>query len=103
MKKQIIIIAAILSIMLSTAVSEARARRVYVQVKPPARKVVVVKAEKPYANALWRSGYWKWNGKKYIWVKGEWYKPRKGFVWVHGQWKKTAKGWIWTEGHWNKR
>lgn len=72
---------------------------VYVAKKPPAVKVIKV-GPKPYKNTVWISGYWKWNGNKYVWSKGHWVKPKKGKVWVKGHWEKKPRGWIYIKGHW---
>ncbi len=75
----------------------------YVRTAPPARKVVVVSKARPYKNAVWRNGYWKWHRNKYVWENGKWLKPRAGFIWIDGHWKKTPHGWQWIDGHWKKR
>ncbi|KAA3657386.1 MAG: hypothetical protein DWQ10_13385 [Calditrichaeota bacterium] len=77
--------------------------RIYVKIKPPTRKVVVVKPRKPHTNSVWVSGRWQWNGRKYVWHKGHWVSPRKGFVWIDGHWVKNRKGWYWIGGHWKSK
>ena len=74
--------------------------RIYVRIKPPARKVVVVKPARPHRNSVWIGRRWYWNGRKYIWKKGYCTNPRKGFVWVPGHWNHHRRGWHWIEGHW---
>ena len=77
--------------------------RIYVRIAPPAPKhVTVVKAKKPHKHAVWVSGHWRWNGKKYVWVDGHWVKPRKGYVYVPGHWKHDRHGWYWVSGHWKR-
>ena len=78
-------------------------KRVYVKKAPPKhKKVVVVKTKKPYRNAIYVKGHWRWNGKKYVWRNARWIKPRRGFVWIPGHWKKNTQGWFYVEGHWKK-
>ncbi|KAA3619492.1 MAG: hypothetical protein DWQ05_01865 [Calditrichaeota bacterium] len=76
--------------------------RIYVKVKPPARKVVVVKTARPYKNAIWINGRWHWNGHKYVWKAGHWVRPKKGFVWIPGHWNHNRRGWHWIDGHWKR-
>ncbi len=103
MTKKIIKYLMILVIVFSAAVMYAGPKRVYVRTAPPVKKVVVVKTKKPYHDAVWKSGHWKWNGKKYVWKKGYWVKQRKGNRWISGHWKKTRHGWFWFDGHWKRR
>jgi hypothetical protein len=67
--------------------------------KPPPYKTEV-KPAKPYPNAVWMSGHWKWTGGNYVWVPGHWVKPRAGKKWVPGHWQKRPRGWVWVKGHW---
>ena len=104
MKKEnikIIIIGLMLIVMASCATTNAS----YVRTPPPRAKVVKIKSPKPYPNALWISGHWKWNARtsKYVWVEGYWIKAKPGKVWVAGRWEKRRHGWIWIEGHWKKK
>ena len=77
--------------------------RIYVRVGPPKhRKVTVVAVKRPYRNAVWVAGYWKWNGHRYVWAKGRWIKARKGYVYVPGHWQHSRRGWYWVPGHWKR-
>lgn len=90
-------------ILLGSFALEAKPRRVYVKVAPPAPKVVVVKkGKKPHPKAVWVGGHWRWTGKNYVWKEGYWLKPRKKHVWVPGHWVKDDNGWYRVDGHWKK-
>lgn len=92
-------ILACILIFVSFSLENCASRVVYVRKAPPSRRVEV-KSVKPYANAVWISGYWKWNGRKHIWVSGHWVKSKKGKVWVAGYWEKSRRGWHYIPGHW---
>ena len=72
---------------------------VYVKKRPPK-----VRTEnpppRPYESAIWVSGFWKWNGKKYVWVDGYWETKPQGKEWIPGRWENTRNGWLWKPGHW---
>ena len=56
---------------------------------------------RPWRNAVWVDGHWKWTGKRYVWVSGRWERPRQGFSrWDRGRWERGERGWHWTEGRW---
>jgi hypothetical protein len=77
-------------------------RTVYVKTAPPTVRVEV-KPARPYKNAVWVTGRWRWNGKKHVWVSGHYVKPRAGHVWIPGHWVKKRRGWVWVGGHWKKK
>lgn len=54
-------------------------RPVVVVKRPPMPKKPprVVKPRKPHPHAVWVSGSWRWDGKKWVWRKGHW-KVTKG-------------------------
>ncbi len=76
--------------------------RIYIKVKPPTRKIVVVKPAQPNKKSVWIKGRWHWNGRKYVWKVGSWSQPRKGFVWAPGHWKHNRRGWHWVDGSWKR-
>ena len=96
-----ILIAGFFAMLIAPGVSEA-GPRIYVKIRPPKTKVLVVKLRMPYRNAVWVAGYHKWNGHRYVWVRGRWVKPRKGSVWVQGHWAHNRHGWYWVGGHWKR-
>lgn len=71
---------------------------VVVKRPPPAR--TEVRPAKPYTNAVWVKGHWKWSGGRYVWVSGYWLKSRPGKTWVAGHWAQRGRGWVWVKGHW---
>jgi len=82
-------------------ISACAPKVVYVQQAPPKKKTEIM-VVKPYPNAVWISGYWKWNPRKhkYVWVKGHWEKAKYGRTWKSGKWEKKHGGWIRVHGHW---
>jgi hypothetical protein len=84
------------------AAESQAAVRLYVRFAPPVKKVTVVKPVRPYRNALWISGHWKYTGSRHVWVKGYWVKKRPGYVYVQGSWKNTPRGYFYKPGHWRR-
>jgi len=72
---------------------------VYVKKTPP-KVIVETPPPRPHTSAIWISGCWKWNGKKYVWVNGYWDNKPQGKEWVPGIWEKTPRGWVWRPGYW---
>jgi hypothetical protein len=83
----------------SMSLENCASRVVYMKKAPPARRVEV-KSARPYSNAVWVAGHWKWNGRSYIWSSGRWIKPKKGKNWVPSHYEKTRRGWHFIPGHW---
>ncbi len=99
---KMLILAGIMALFLLPEAGAAHSR-VYVRIAPPApRKVTVVAVKRPYRNAIYVAGHWKWNGRRYVWVSARWVKPRKGFVYVPGHWRHNRRGWYWVPGHWKR-
>ena len=70
-----------------------------VMTRPPAPRTET-RSAKPYTNAVWIDGHWKWSGGRYVWVSGYWTQPRPGKIWVPGHWQQNDRGWVWIKGHW---
>ncbi len=69
--------------------------------EPPALRAET-RPSRPFQEAVWVDGYWRWNGYDFVWVAGKWMKPKKGHAWAPGHWQKTPKGWQWKSGYWKK-
>ena len=69
-------------------------------VKEPPQPRSEIRPAKPWANAIWIDGHWKWSGGRYLWVPGHWTKPKPGRTWAAGHWEKGPRGWVWVKGHW---
>ena len=66
---------------------------------PPKRAEIPPPASSP--QALWRSGYWSWDGVKYVWVRGHYVeRPSPTANWIPGYWQQRPEGWMWVEGRW---
>jgi len=75
---------------------------VVVGVAPPAPIVEPVPAP-PVAGYVWRPGYWRWNGVRYVWLPGGYVAPPyAGAFWVTGHWGPRGAGWVWIPGHWRR-
>ncbi len=62
----------------------AYAQPIYVKVNqpPPPLRADVSPGPKPYPDAVWVAGHWRWAGDRgWVWVQGRWMRPRPGYVW----------------------
>ena len=70
---------------------------------PVHEEIVVVK---PYPNAVWIPGYYRWapKSRQYVWVKGRWGRaPHAHMVWVPGRWEQRNKEWVFFQGRWENQ
>ena len=90
-----------LSLLLAICLLPAAAMaQVIVRVAPPA-PIVEEHHHPPHPGWVWRDGYHRWDGHRYIWVHGTWVNPpRPDAVWVPHHWEQRNGGWILIEGHW---
>jgi hypothetical protein len=69
---------------------------------PPPPKRAEIPPRPPSAQALWRSGYWSWNGEQYVWMRGHYVqRPSPTANWLPGYWEQQREGWKWVEGQWS--
>ena len=94
---------AIAAIVATTALAAQAAKFVteVVTTQPPAPVVETVTVA-PHPGWVWRPGYYKWEGHKYVWTGGEWVAPHPGYHWQPHTWVKEGKGWRLREGEWVK-
>ena len=67
---------------------------------PPRREIIVAR---PYPDAVWIPGYYRWNGRRhhYLWVRGRWARPPHAHAeWVEGHWEQRHNEWVYFEGRW---
>lgn len=98
MKKQFLIIGALL---LSFAVTqELKAQVYYVRIQPPAP--VIVRPAPPTPHHVWVEHEWVWKNGAYIHVPGYWVVPPRGHLrWKPGHWsEEPGHGYHWIPGHW---
>jgi len=75
--------------------------RVYLRfAPPPVRTVTVVRQARPYHNAIWVSGHWRYNRGHHVWVEGRWIKARRHYAYVQPHWVRTPRGFYFVTGHW---
>lgn len=78
----------------------AGAQRIYVQTGPPVAEREVVPPP-PHEGWVWRQGYHRYDGGRYVWVPGSYAEPPyRRAHWVPGHWVRERRGYYWEEGHW---
>ena len=93
--------ATVLAIALGATASRAEAStQIYVRIGPPAH-VVDVRPVRPGRHYVWRDGYHRWNGHRYVWTHGYWTVPPRAHAhWVPAHWVHNYHGWYLVRGHW---
>jgi hypothetical protein len=98
MKKTLL--AAIGGVLLSASLGAGA--QISVRIGPPPR--VVERRPPPpreHRDWVWRNGYQRWDGNRYVWIPGEYVgPPRRGARWVDGRWVHRGGGWVWIDGRW---
>ncbi len=99
MKKQLLIVACGLALCLSAGVTQAQ---ISVRIGPPPVRVERRPPLPPeHRDWVWRAGYHRWDGQRYVWVPGEYVAPpRPHAVWIPGRWVRRGGGYVWIEGRW---
>jgi len=93
---------AILGLLLAGSPSMADTR-IYIGTAPPP-PIVEVRPVAPHAGYVWRPGYHRWVGRRYVWVRGRWVRPPYVRArWASGRWAHERRGWYWVPGHWSRR
>lgn len=89
------------SVEAATAVSGGPETAMTVASYPPPPKRAEIPPPASSLQALWRSGYWSWNGAKYVWMRGHYVqRPSPTANWIPGYWEQRPEGWTWVEGRW---
>ena len=101
MSLRVVLLATALAACAVLASIAAQAAAVFeVQVAPPPPQV---EAPGLRPGWVWKSGYWRWTGKKYVWVDGHWVQERKGWHWVPEHWVSVSNGhWRFVPGRWDR-
>ncbi|HEX9619616.1 MAG TPA: hypothetical protein VF989_05755 [Polyangiaceae bacterium] len=80
----------------------ARASRAAPYPPPPAKVEHI--ATDPGEPCVWRDGYYRWEGQRWVWLEGAWEVPQSGCTWSapRGLWLPTSgRGeFIYTEPGW---
>jgi len=66
--------------------------------QPPPQMFVENVAPRP--GFIWASGYWRWDGHRYVAARGHWERMRPGYRYVHPHWEQRRDGWHWRAGIW---
>jgi hypothetical protein len=78
----------------------AMAADIVVRISPP-RAVIERRAPRPSRNAVWVSGYQRWDGNAYGWTPGRWEEPARPHArWTAHKWVRRNGGWVLVEGRW---
>jgi WXXGXW repeat (2 copies) len=97
MKK--ILLSAACGLLLTAGIAQAQVA-IRIGPPPPPREVAPAR---PYGHPdwVWRPGYQRWDGARYVWTPGSYAAPpRRGARWVPGHYRQTPRGYFWVEGHW---
>lgn len=99
----IVAAAALFGMFLMPSQSEAGVR-VYVRIGPPRAHVVkVYRPARPYRDAIWVSGHYRYRHGRYVWTRGHYIRPRRGYIYVQPHWKHTRRGYFFATGRWVRR
>jgi hypothetical protein len=92
-----LVLAGLLAVVLSPAVSFAGVRIV---IAPPA-PIVETRPPMPERGYVWVDGYHRWEGDHYVWTPGHWERPPHEHAhWVAHRWVHRHGEWVLIEGHW---
>jgi hypothetical protein len=70
------------------------------RVAPPA-PLAAERGARPFADAVWTDGFWRWDGAVFTWVQGAWVHAVPGHRWSPYRWTQQADGqWILIPGGW---
>lgn len=72
----------------------------YVTVAPQPPPVWVVERVRPRPGYIWASGYWRWDGRRYMAVRGHYEPIRPGYRYAPAHWEQRRDGWHWHAGVW---
>ena len=52
---------------------------------------------------VWTSGYWSWDGARYVWAPGTWAcPPEPGYVWTRPGWVRERDRYVFVYGRWSR-
>lgn len=80
---------------------KARAQVEYIPESPPPSLEVGPNIPAPSDEAIWVSGFWVWQGHRYIWSPGCWHTVRPDYVWVPASYIWTPHGYLFVGGYWD--
>jgi hypothetical protein len=97
MKK--ILLSAVCGLLFAAGIAQAQVA-IRIGPPPPPREVIPVR---PYGHSdwVWRPGYQRWDGRRYVWMPGAYAAPpRRGARWAPGRYVRRGDRYYWTEGRW---
>jgi len=78
---------------------EYEAQPIVVQQAPP--PIIVERIPPPpQPNYVWRSGYHRYSGNRFVWVNGNYAPPRPGHAWAQPEWHRGNRGYEFRPGQW---
>ncbi len=68
---------------------------------PPPRRERIDERHRPSRDAVWITGFWRYDGRAYVWMPGRWELPPRGnHEWIEPRWENRGGGYVFIEGHW---
>ncbi|WP_257454752.1 hypothetical protein [Archangium lipolyticum] len=67
---------------------------------PPPALPAETPSAPPFANAVWASGHWFWDGSEWRFNPGTWIAQMPGYQFVNGYWRQEGSIWRWISGGW---
>jgi WXXGXW repeat (2 copies) len=99
MKK--VLLALVCGLLMTAGIAEAQVA-IRIGPPPPPREVVPGRPG-GHPDWVWRPGYQRWDGGRYIWVPGAYAAPPyRGARWVPGHYDHRGGGWFWVDGRWRR-
>ncbi len=69
---------------------------------PPPAPIAETRSAPPSATAAWVSGYWHWEGARYVWIPGHWENAPPGSQWYAPRYTQNTDGRFYYEpGGWS--
>jgi hypothetical protein len=59
---------------------------------PPPAPIAESRSAPPSATAAWVSGYWHWEGARYVWIPGHWENAPPGAQWYAPRYTQNTDG-----------
>lgn len=83
------------------ATVETRPTRAVYVASPPPSPLAEVRSGPPNPGSVWVSGYWHWNGVRYVWIPGHWEPLPTGCAWQPASYEQQDEGrWLYRPGRW---
>ena len=87
---------------LYTSEAQATTTVVVAQPPPPPPPQPEVVYAQPDPGVVWISGYWAYDGARYVWIGGRWARPphRRYHAYVQPHWEPRGGNYVYIQGYW---